>query len=724
MRHHCQGVAGRRFVVCLLGLAGAAFLTPLVRGADIQTVAPSLKLIPADAAFYSVMLRNKEQIDIIRQSRAWAKLVEMPAVQSLWKKAKEQFDEESSFLPAFIKGLFRPENRELIELFGDMVADEIFTYGGASCSDFASLLAEIYGGMQFQRLFQRFQGLPGAESFGRVILDTLAAKPERLKVPDFVVGFRLRDTNRAETQLKRLEAVLKEAVGRFPRLEGRFQRVAVGKSSFLTLTFDGKMIPWERIPIKDLEEKPRQYDDLVKRLTALKATFSLGVRDQYLLFAIGESGELVAKLDQAGAKDPLANRRELKPLARYADRRLTSISYASKDLRTKTSLNRDGVNDLLRDLKELVPLDELPEKLQARLPKDLEELAKDLKKYIPETGASLSFSFLTEQGQEGYAYDWSEIGRNDASQSLPILNHVGGNPILAMVGRSKVGLEDYDTLVKWIKVAHDYAEIWILAKLDDTQKEQYQKFSKAIQPLARRADEVTRTLLLPALADGQAGLVIDAKLTSRQWIRMLPPTGKPLPIVEPAIVIGVSDAGKLQKAFAEYRSIANEVLRNVRDLAGERAPDLEIPEPETRAAKVGNLYYFPLPPQVPLDERLMPTLGLADKVATLTISQEHAERLLASTPLKSPAGPLANPGRPLAMATCFDWAGLIDALSPWVELGIQTAGPFLLGEVDDETLNQVRVGLSILKVVRSYTSATYREDGALVTHSLTALKDL
>ena len=48
---------------------------------ELDKLDTSLKLIPEDAAFYSSMLRNREQFEAIRNSNAWAKVREMPVVQ-------------------------------------------------------------------------------------------------------------------------------------------------------------------------------------------------------------------------------------------------------------------------------------------------------------------------------------------------------------------------------------------------------------------------------------------------------------------------------------------------------------------------------------------------------------------------------------------------------------------------------------------------------------------
>ena len=236
-------------------------------------------------------------------------------------------------------------------------------------------------------------------------------------------------------------------------------------------------------------------------------------------------------------------------------------------------------------------------------------------------------------------------------------------------------------------------------------------------------------MLLPALADGQAALVLDARLTSSQWFAKMPPTAKPLPLLEPALVLGVSDSGLLRKAFAEYRSIVNELIPKVHEVAP-NVPDNQLPEPESRKAKAGTLYFYPLPAATGIDRQTAPTAGLSNRVAVLTISQKHAERLLATAPLKVEGGPLAELKKPRAMAFYLNWAAVIHGVTPWIEQGLHAAGidPSEKVEVGDESwkgiLKQVPTVVQVLQVFRSYTSSTYFDGRVLVTHSETVIQDL
>ncbi|HMF14912.1 MAG TPA: hypothetical protein VKE94_21500, partial [Gemmataceae bacterium] len=226
---------------------------------------------------------------------------------------------------------------------------------------------------------------------------------------------------------------------------------------------------------------------------------------------------------------------------------------------------------------------------------------------------------------------------------------------------------------------------------------------------------------------GQSAFVLDGKLKSKQWHLALPESEKPMPMLEPAIVLGVSDAALFKKAAGEYRSIVNDLIAKLHDEKPDQIPKFEIPIPEVKKIKAGSIYFYGLPPPLGIDSQIAPSAGLSESVLAFTISQNHAERLLTSTPLKVDNGPLADRKRPLLGAVYFDFAGTIDTLSPWIDFGARAALPFARGLDPDQAediLKQVVTGLEILKVLRSYASATYFEDGKLVTHGETIIQDL
>jgi hypothetical protein len=729
-RHRVRG--WRPFALAAALLLGGALAAP-ARAAEGGPTDHALALVPADAAFYSASLRNREQLDALLKSKAWARVKELPLVQMGWKHLQEQWAQEGGPLEGLRQFYDQAENRELVAVLADAVSQEIFCYGGGAWADVTELALQLNNAVQYAPLQAQLEGKNPNEAQGRAALRALARNPNLVKVPELVLGFKVREPKKAESQINRLEALLKELIKQAPPLEGRLRRAKVGGHTFLTLDLDGSLVPWDQIPFKDFEDKPGEFDPLVKKLKGLKLSVSLGVRDGYLLLAVGPSAASLARLGGKGER--LVDRPELNPLRKFAGKRLTSVGYVSKAFKARLQqANVGNLDGMVRMAQALLAKAGLPEDKRKLIEKDLTDLAGDVKTAIPEAGASVGFTFWTERGFESYAYDYNKYTHREGSRPLTLLDHVGGDPILAVVGRAKYDPVDYLKLVRWIQKAYGHADELLKDKLDDEQRKKYEEVSKAFLPLLKRLDQATGKLLAALGGDGQWALVLDARWTSRQWIDKLPGTDKLLPMLEPALVWGVGDAAELRKALAEYRAIANEMIAKVRELAppGE-VPDFQIPEPKVEKRKAGTLYSFPLPADWGLDKQVVPTGGLSAKVGVLTLSHAQAERLLTARPLKTGGGPLADRNRPLVSAAYCNWPAFVDALAPWVELAIQqTPLPFQGSDPDSDegkkaradVLKQARTVLQVLKAFRGITSASYVEDGVLVTHSESVYQDL
>jgi hypothetical protein len=719
----------RRRGAFLGGLALAVLLAPPAGAADPDKLDTSLKIIPADAAFYGSSLRIKEQFDACAQSRAWARVWAMPAVQQAWKKVQDEYAPGGQLAP--VQAFFsEEENKELLAVLADAGSHEIFGYGGESWGGFLELFLKVYTAVRFEPLKAMLIGNPGGRSEeelqAHAALQVLAKNPDLIKVPDVVTGARVTDVKRVEKQLKRLETLLETASARVPELKGRVKRVKVNDGSFLTFTFDGSMVPWNQLPIKDLEDRPGEFAPLLRKLRALTLTVSIGVQHDYLMLSVGGTTEQLAKIGGAGPK--LEARPELKPLAKFAGRKVTAVNYVSKDLFARLA-GYSGDLDALVDLaKTALPKSDLPEEQQKRILKDLADLAKEMKAGTPEPGAMVDISFMTERGYEGYSYDYGQNPHADGSKPLTLLNHLGGDPILAFVGRSKGTGQGYAMFVKWVKVVYGHLDEVARSHLAGDDKEQYVKVTEKLLPLFKKLDETTAKEFLPSLADGQGGFVLDAKWSSKQWLKSLPATDRAMPMLEIGVVLGVSDAEKLRKAMTAYRETLNDIIGAVRALSDKAGGigDFRVPPPESVKRGAVTLYFYPIPEEAGLDRRVVPTAGLSEKVAAMALSHAHAERLLKATPLKVDGGPLADPKKPLAAAVYVNWPALIDALAPWAEFGAKA----IMEEHDvpekerPAILEQVQTVLEVLKVFRTTTAATYVEDGVTVTHRETVVKDL
>jgi hypothetical protein len=738
MSHHVRTPASNKRP--LLAAALLLVVALPVRAEDKKPDS-SLGLIPADAAYYSAMLRNREQFDAVAKSKTWERITKLPYYHMGMLLLKQQYENSENFAP-FRQWLEQEENRDLVEMLKDAVATEIFCYGAGNWVDFVDLVQQMYNGMNYGPLMQLLKDPQNKDQKAiqhapwRAVLRALARNPNKIKVPDFIIGFKIKDAKKAEAQIKRLDPLLQGLAAFQPMFQDSVKRVKVGESSFLTLSFDGSMIPWDEINWKDLEEAAGEFDGVRKNLKKLKLTISLGVRDDFVLFAIGSTTDGIKQLGGEGPR--LTSRPELKPLVRVANKRLTSISYSSKALAAKSRMSAEDIDKLATTAEQALDAAGVPENKRKAIMKDVRGLAGDLKKELAAPGASLSFSYLSDRGYEGFDYQYGDFPDRDSSKRLTLLDHVGGDPILAVVGRSKGTLERYQTFSKWIKIAYGHAEPLILEKLKEQEKQKYEEVGKMVFPLLKRFHEISGQMLLPSLEDGQAGFVLDGKWKSKQWHPAMPASDKELPMLELALLVGVSDRALLEKAMKSYGKLIEDVLELVKKNAppDSQPPFTKLPEPEVKTVMAGNLYLWQLPKEAQLDPRVALTAGLSEKVGVVALSAGHAERLLAAKPLKVEGGPLADTKRPLTGASYFNWPAFIDTLSPWVMFAIeQTPLEKALpggGEIKDkedgqkkraEIIRHVRVVLDALKAIRVSTSATYLEDGALITHSEVVIRD-
>jgi hypothetical protein len=422
----------------------------------------------------------------------------------------------------------------------------------------------------------------------------------------------------------------------------------------------------------------------------------------------------------------LIDRPEFKPLAKYTDKRLVSVGYLSEAVTRQLNRQQKDIDGLVELADKALPQTSLTDEQKGRIRKDVHSFADDIKALLPKPSATMALSFLVDGGVEGYQYSWGSQGDLDGSRPLGLLEHVGGNPILGAVVRQKVNVKDYDLIAKWGKTGYAYLKEFGLPAVPENERAKVQKFLDAAVPLIERMDKVNREMLIPALADGQTAFVVDRKLTSKHFIESLPATEKPMPMIEPALVMGVSDPELLKKAMGEYREIINGMIGAVRQIEGANVPEgLAIPEPKVTETSYGKVYSFELPAEWGVDKNIVPNFGLSDKVAVASVTRDHTERLLKGTPL-AVGGVLAKADRPLALAVWFHWAELLDAAAPWVDFAVDQ---IMAEKGDEETgkkavVDQVHTVVDVLKTLRSVTNETYLEDGALVNHTLVEVRDL
>ncbi|NUQ62237.1 MAG: hypothetical protein HUU20_07100 [Pirellulales bacterium] len=704
---------------------------PLAEGAG------SLQLVPADAAIYWAMLRNREQVEAVLESRAWERIKAMPVVKMGLEMFEAQASEPDSPAAKVRAALENPQVLDLLDFLGEMFSEEVFVYADQDIGATIELLQAVNTANRFGPAIAKLTGdaedVDENQLRAAMLIEVLSKNRELVRVPNLVAGFKVKSADKADQYLKQLEMVANLLMAAAPRLQGRLTWKEIGESKYLTLSLDSELAPWDELPLEDLkkyESKEGDLNALIARLKETTLVVSLGLRGDYLLLSIGPALEGVERL---GTEPLLVGVPPMKPLEKYADRRLTGIGYVSEAMNRKLAGTKEDIDNMVDVLRDLLPEAELEPELQARILKDAENLAADLKHFVPEPGAALSFSFLSDAGIESYSYHWTKHPKADAPEPLGLLQHTGSRPIFAAVGRQRVTVEDYDLAVKWLKTGYGYFEELAVPKMPEDDREEYRKFAERARPLIEQADKVNRTMLVPALADGQVGLVLEAAMETSQLAEALPKWDKPMPVPQPAVLVGLSDAKLLRKAIPEYVAILNRLLDVLGEL-DEDVPEIDIPEPEIEKAGPGTIYSYALPAEWGVDERIVPNVGLSESVLVKSLFKEQTKRLLKKKPAAL-GGVLSDLGRPRTMAVYLDVAALVESAAPWAELaaGEIVKDQWKIGSDEvseeakkqmDDVLGQVRTVLDVLKAVRKATFETYREDEATVSRSLVEIRDV
>jgi hypothetical protein len=412
------------------------------------------------------------------------------------------------------------------------------------------------------------------------------------------------------------------------------------------------------------------------------------------------------------------------------------VSYASARFAEQVGNVEGQIDQLSGMVRQAVPLAGLSSDLEKELLIDVDKVATYLKSKAAKPGAQSAYNYLTPAGIEAFGYSYTTESPFDASKNLTVLSHVGGDPIAFWAARGKSDPAQFDALVALVARAAYYAEEILVEKGEPEQKEAFTKVREQLQPMFDQLATVTRDKLIPAFADGQGALVLDAKSKSASWHVAMPPAKGELPMLEIGLVNGVSDAGLVKEAFSEYFTIAQQIWDKLHELSAGELKELfpqEIPartltKPKSKEIPGGTVYYYTLPAETGLDAQLALNAGLSNTVMVTSLLPQFTARLIAETPLQG-QGPLGKTDRPLAAAGHLDFARLIEALEPWIDYGMTLAlGPGAAqngqGGPTANIPQQVHDTLTVLKCFRGASAVVYQEDKTIVTHLQCRFADL
>lgn len=733
----------------------------------------SLSLAPAGVDYYAAAFRNGERLQRILKSNAWARLNAIPLVKIIREQALGELS-SSGELSEYGEWFNSPNVQELFALAGDALSREVFLYAG---DDFSEALREwrrIEGEEAPLRIkFSKHVTIDGTGSSEQVSRTQtadwtrLAKHVDKLRLPGVILGCKVSDRGAVEVQLQRLEAWLRGVLAESIPVD-RLKWAMVDGERFLSLELDGSLVPWDEFEPQEEDANDEDRRKAIAGLKRMTLVLSLGLRGDYLIAAVGPSRKL---LEGLGDEPRLSGRKELAPLRRAAGQRLVDVEYRSRRLQAALAGRKDGSQSSSEIVTQLLSLAgnlsglNIDADVISRLGADLERLAKDSQAKAPDPEATVYFSFLIERGIESATYDYARNRRQDGTQPLRLLAHVGPDPLLFSIQRRRSLDADYRRIASYAKTWFAFAEGLVHSNVDESGREHYEQFSKPVKQLLHAADDATRNSLLPALADGELGFLVEKEIGAKRADEDAPENETETSLWLPALIAGVSDRPKLDQALRQYRAAGKEFLESLLQLKSETLPgELRLPAAETKQTAAGVFYQCDLSPALELDARIQPTLGLGEKALALTLTPSQAERILAENRWRPRVGPLVNRiEKPIYSATYVNYARLMDAAQPWLEFALlnfpagmfdNILGPFgptvirpgqqptigdalggpiiIIPEQSDEEkaeeyriiLEQFRGFLEVLHVLRTVSTVCYEEDGAVVTRRLIEIQDL
>jgi hypothetical protein len=730
-------VAMWAFVLLLASAAGA-------RAADAQS---SLELVPADAQVYISARHLGEHVDAIAASRWWAAAKE----SSIAKRIALRDDDHSP--PAeMIRGVLAdPQNLELMLFARELGSQEVFAYTDRRIFDLNDLYTEsaenlVIGYMGIGVMFSSgdFDFMNAENIMTDILLGPVMENLDKIAVPNVVVGFKLKNPAGAEKilarQLDRLRPLLKGAG--LPEPSDQIAEEEIAGAKTWVWKFEGNAIPWAGM-MNIHGDTPAAVETLLQHLQNLKASVTLSVRRGYLIMTIGDGASMLSKL---GNGPLLADADELAPLKKADASKLTGVVYTSKLANASLSVDAGDLKAIvarIRHTMQAIGSDEAKIKTVTR---GVKEITDDLASLLPKPGGKLTMAQTTAEGIEFTTHDYGEPLYADGSKPLTILDHVGEAPLAVFAGRTKSLEESYRTLAKCVTRSYEMIETHLIPALPAEASGPFGQFSAAVKPVVKKFDRAMRDLWLPALADGQSALVLDARVSTPMWGPELPPGHFPLAAPLPALVVSVKDADQLRAGIDAMRDVVNEAGKRLSDFDSTLFDEWKLEEPKSREFPGGTIYWHTLPREAMLDKRIAPNYGLGEKVAVFSLVPLHTQALLAATKNKLPA-PLDVRDQPLAGAVHIDVAQSVELAATWTayfstmpRMVYETrtvndadgssyrtterraiAPPQAAIEAAEGVIKDIA---KLSKAVPSYTSATKVVDGKLVTRGVLRIVDL
>jgi len=665
--------------VCVIGsgvLLGTSSYALAVEPEQATTsvVSSGLTIAPIDTDVYLGGMNLRTQWSRFQSTQFYYEVSQNRLVQSMITRWKGEWEAKEGQLGDLRKNIENPNVMSLIEMGADMISDEVFLFADGRLSELLLQANEIV--QEVMSLINEVENSPESElELREFFLSLPKADVDALEIPLVVEGFKVADKDRVLDKIDQLEGLLRFGLGSIPEAapfaEG-LERIEDSRGTRLAWSIDSAMFPWELMSDSGDPDIIEKVQDL---LDERQVCFTIGLLDGYLIFALSESQEDVSNL---GGSESLLAHEDMKPVKEVTSKTVTSVSYVSDaymDAYFQTNLQdffTKNSKAVLKQIENQVEGD-LLEILQ-NVPEDLAWLDETIDDLVPDFKGQTAFSYLSDVGAESVVYNRMEDVVFDALKPLPILEHVGKDPLLFISFRLQDHPEYFATARKIVQKLKGYAVAYLESDYGNQENRAKEKavFEKA-WPLLTELADLWEKKFLPAMRDGQHALVLQAgNLENTQWWKDMPVSTKPLPLPEVALVTGLSSKSGMVEAYDGLFKWFDRYLEVVREAAPESVPaQYQIPRPEESKVTIGDRYSYAIPDDCPVPKTMAPQAIFTDNFMVACYSDLQAQSLATGEKL-SINNPMLQSKEPKAMAVYVHVGKLTQLALPWIVYGIET----------------------------------------------------
>jgi len=287
-------------------------------------------------------------------------------------------------------------------------------------------------------------------------------------------------------------------------------------------------------------------------------------------------------------------------------------------------------------------------------------------------------------------------------------------------------------------MAYGFYEKYLVDMMDEDDREKLGEARETFGPLAEELLETLTSKFGPALADRQLALVLDDETTVDRLHATLPSSADPLPVVEPAIVLGLADADLFKEGLNDLFELADKLVNVIREKDPSSIPEgYRIPDPVETSVNGGTVWSFPLP-QSGIADAIAPAVGLGKDVAVFSLVAGQAGRLLTATDLET-GSTLNGFDAALGTAAAADVPAMIDVLESYLVYGSRYAavqqregmvGADVELSADDESpmiapfFEQFQVVLEACRCLKAGVATQTIESGVTVTRWQNLIEDM